>query len=115
MIGLSFSDCIPDILQGQVSIEQVDKLIVGCSWRNQAELVELIEYYRSKSWSRLRDFSTEEILAIVKQLESKIEIPKLWNPPRLPANYHGYWANSEDEVVLMDVANPEKRIFYRDA
>lgn len=42
MISLSFSGCILDLLRGQVSLEQIDKLMLGCSWQNPDELNDLV-------------------------------------------------------------------------
>ncbi len=98
MIGLSFSGCIKDLLLGRVSVEQIDKLIVGCVWRNQAELESLIEAYLQDYWFGFGDFTQEQILALVEQLEGKIEMPRLTNPPRCPLIEYDYWVNSEDEI-----------------
>ena len=99
MIGLSLSFCVKEILYGKKSLDDIDALIIAVrakpgsdSWN------EVIKTYKESYW---KDFDNDLIDTILKEIQSKIYIPRVdIGDQYFPMIYGGgYWVNSVDEIV----------------
>ncbi len=97
MIGLSLSLCIADICQGDVRLEDVEKIVTRTAFKNEEEFTRLIASYRRAHWDKFAD----EAERIFRQLraEGKIFQPRLSEDPWCPNIYHRHWVASEDDIV----------------
>lgn len=94
MIGLSLSFCIRDILRGDRSIQDVEKIIAGTFCICDADWENLFEQYYSSYWS---DFSRERALEIFNCLRPKIQQSRL-HLNKYPIVACGHWVNSESDI-----------------
>lgn len=50
LIGLSLSLCIKDVIEGRVSVEQIDSIIANTRIEGPEDLDDVIEVYRHSYW-----------------------------------------------------------------
>jgi hypothetical protein len=50
LIGHSLSFCIRDVIEGRVSVEQIDRIVASTLCENDAHWDEVIEHYREIYW-----------------------------------------------------------------
>lgn len=92
LIGLSLSLCIADVVNGRVSLDQVDGIIAGTCARTEAEWDLLIDEYRRLYWEKDPD-RAERIVRTMLGLD-KIDQPRVRGeaPPRyVGLDARGHW------------------------
>lgn len=100
MIGLSLSFCVRDLANGDVDLDDVEKIIAGTAAENDADWEWLVGEYQKTYWSRHPARSAT--IARTLRLEGKIFQPRLGSAPRVPRYDPGrHWVRSESEVVLL--------------
>ena len=101
-IGLSLSRCVGDIVEGKINIEDVEKIITGACWTNDAEWEDTIQLYKQNDWcwsyigqdGRKMAANPDEAEKIARQLlaEGKIEQPRLKDPSRYPLRQRRFYS-----------------------
>lgn len=79
LIGLSLSLCIGDVVEGRVSVEQIDRIIAGTKAETPEQWEEVITEYRTRYWEADPD-RAERIVRTLLRL-GKIEQPRVTGVP----------------------------------
>jgi len=74
-IGLSFSFCVSDIVDGLVSYDQVEKIVTGTAATSSQDWDEIIQTYREAYWYDNPDACEHIARRLLK--EKKVEQPRL--------------------------------------
>jgi hypothetical protein len=96
LIGLSLSFCINDVVNGRVSVEQIDKIITGTCALTDDHWEEVISDYRETYWAKDPD-RAERIVRTLISL-GKIEQPRILNRPT-PNIASGHWVTDESQIA----------------
>ena len=101
MIGLSVSRCIRAILEGEVRLEDVEKIIAGIRASDEEAWDFVIREYRERHWDLDPDGGEEICCQLIAK--GKIEQPRLQDNWRLPVAADGsIWVSSEEEIQWAD-------------
>jgi len=100
MIGLSLSFCVLDIVEGKVSINDVQKIITGSVFGN-AGVDRLVDLYCDSWWHRCK---REAATIFYELLEAgKIQQPRLIKDDHFPVVHEGIrWVATEAEIEWND-------------
>ena len=93
MIGLSLSLCVKDIIDGKISINEVDKIVVNVDINDRQKWSDLIIMYCNYCWEGF-DERAMEICDTLKN-SGRIEHVKDNHHVLL---YKHHWINFEDEI-----------------
>lgn len=95
-IGLFLPACILTIVQDEIDISAVEKIIIGTRADTQEKFLRLLEEYQTTYWGRFPDRATG--IAVLLYHAGKIEQPRLTRGqfPLLTRNV--IWVDSEDEI-----------------
>ena len=93
LVGLSLSLCIKDVIQGKVSVEQIDSIIANTKCETEAHWNEVFEIYCRLYW----EADPERAVRIVRTL---VKLGKI-EQPRIKDNFHHHfypyhWQPKED-------------------
>lgn len=95
MIGLSLSFCVKDIISGEVSIFDVEKIIAGTMIDSPESLARVINSYAENYW-----YDNPAVAKwLVRQLfeSGRIEQPRCEG--KMPHSIHsGYWVKDQQEA-----------------
>jgi len=91
-IGLSLSMCVKDILEGNVALEDVSKIITGTAFPTMEEA---IKQYSLLIWYR---YPQKDVLRVVTALWPVVYQPRLEGKDIPKHNSGNYWVTSEDEI-----------------
>lgn len=98
---MSLSGCVKDLINGKVSVDQVEKIVAGTSCRTPADWEMLITEYSKSYWRANPEKAKEFVLWLL--VNGKIYQPRLdpsnGRSPRL-ATEKGiiHWVDSEDQI-----------------
>ena len=93
LIGLSFSFCVKQILEGLVPLEQVEKMRSGTLCITDEDWLAVTLSYSRSYW---KDFNYREIAKVVTHLRSlPWEQPRRHFKPAPNLASHSYWEDAE--------------------
>lgn len=98
-VGLSLSLCIRDILEGKVSLDEVERIVTSTKCRTPADWTWLLENYRREYWGKDPDLGEK----IARQLlaAGKIEQPRMNDPMVTSVKpKQGLWINPGETILL---------------
>lgn len=101
LIGLSLSFCAPSICRGEVSLENVQKIVAATKFSTEVDWQAGISSYQESYWY---DFP-EEAEQVVKSLyaQGKIIQPRLQNNDHFPSiGNRVIWVSSKEEIRWND-------------
>lgn len=99
LIGLSLSKCICDVLDGRISVKQIDKIVARTRITDEYSLDSVMQSYRQSFWHRDPDRGERIARAMFKA--GKIEQPRLHDNYTWPSNDEGHWVEREDQIKLV--------------
>jgi hypothetical protein len=91
-IGLSLSMCVKDILEGNVALEDVSKIITGTKF---STMEDAIKEYSKLIWYR---YPQQDVVRVVTALWPVVYQPRLEGKDIPKHNSSNYWVTSEDEI-----------------
>ena len=91
-IGLSFSQCVKEVLEGKVPVSEVLAIVAGTKMETEAQWESVIERYSNSYW---RYFSDPMIKSVVDTLRPRIIQSRMYDmwPPAWPGREDGCWIN----------------------
>ena len=96
VIGLSLSECIQDLLRGNVRFDQVIKIITGTHWRNEYEKGKIIGSYSETHWKNYPEGKGERYF--IKLLEEGKIVQPRSEDGRFPDKSDGHWVFTEADI-----------------
>ena len=110
MIGISLVSCVSDIADGKVSIDQVEKIVVGEACRDSRDWDQVIHTCRILHWHQ----NPDKYEAVLRELlaTNKIFQPRLLGgtPPKYIHWCNGvanHWVNAYQQIEYWP-ANPQR-------
>ena len=94
-IGLSLSNCVRDLLDGKINIEDVQCIIAGTCIKD-GNWNDLVKIYSESYWYK---YMEKDIWAVMEQLIPIIYQPRLVEKPA-PNISKGYWIDLNKDVYI---------------
>lgn len=95
-IGLSVSQCVVSICKGEVSVEDVEKIMAGTLCPNEATWNFVINHYKETCWKEFPDQAEEVVRQLI--VSDRILQPRIGDCRKVPNKQNGIWVDSEDQI-----------------
>lgn len=95
MIGLSLSLCVQDILNNDIDINDIEKIIAATKITDERSMEEVLDYYMERYWN-----NNPKAIGIVHQLWKKVEQPRV-SGSKMPVR-SAIWVENESEITWRD-------------